>query len=148
MATGIPSGVTTMSISSWTRVKLLSSTIIANTDVPAETFPERGRTALVATMPVPASPSGGQSGDAGRELARRVEQLRSLDREGPGRPARGKDAGEDLPELPAKLERRDQGVELTHPQRRPSQPVRGSTGNIPEASPTPTLCSPVSRQWT
>ena len=28
-----------------------------NTDVPAETFPERGRTALVATMPVPASPS-------------------------------------------------------------------------------------------
>ena len=28
-------------------------------DLPADTLPDRGRTALVATMPVPASPSGG-----------------------------------------------------------------------------------------
>ena len=26
--------------------------------------------------------------------------------------------------------------------------VRGSMGNMPEASPTPILCSPVSFQWT
>ena len=45
----------TMSISSCTRDSCFSRTIIANTEVPADTFPERGRTALVATMPVPAS---------------------------------------------------------------------------------------------
>ena len=33
-----------------------------NEEVPAETFPVRCLTALVATIPVPASPSGGQSG--------------------------------------------------------------------------------------
>ena len=47
-----------------------SSTTIANTEVPAETLPERGRTAFVATIPVPASPSGGQSGIAGARSAR------------------------------------------------------------------------------
>ena len=31
-------------------------------EVPADTFPVRCLTALVATMPVPASPSGGQTG--------------------------------------------------------------------------------------
>ena len=35
---------------------------MAKTDVPAETLPVRSATLLVATMPVPASPSGGQSG--------------------------------------------------------------------------------------
>ena len=33
-----------------------------NEEVPADTFPVRCLTALVATMPVPASPSGGQTG--------------------------------------------------------------------------------------
>ena len=36
--------------------------------VPAETLPVRGRTELVATMPVPASPSGGHSGTPGRSM--------------------------------------------------------------------------------
>ena len=35
---------------------------MANTEVPAETFPVRFLTAFVATIPVPASPSGGQNG--------------------------------------------------------------------------------------
>ena len=62
MATGLPVGVVTMSISGWTFFMASSSTIMANTDVPAETLPVRLATLLVATMPVPASPSGGQSG--------------------------------------------------------------------------------------
>ena len=33
--------------------------------VPADTLPVRGATALVAVMPVPASPSGGQNGMPG-----------------------------------------------------------------------------------
>ena len=35
---------------------------MAKTEVPAETLPVRSATLLVATIPVPASPSGGQSG--------------------------------------------------------------------------------------
>ena len=35
---------------------------MANTDVPADTFPVRFATLFVAAIPVPASPSGGQSG--------------------------------------------------------------------------------------
>ena len=35
---------------------------MAKTEVPAETFPVRSAMLLVATIPVPASPSGGQSG--------------------------------------------------------------------------------------
>ena len=36
-----------------------------NTEVPADTLPVRGATAFVAIMPVPASPSGGQTGQPG-----------------------------------------------------------------------------------
>ena len=46
---------------------------MAKMDVPAETLPVRGATAFVAAMPVPASPSGGQSGmPAGRSPPRYV----------------------------------------------------------------------------
>ena len=62
IATGAPVGVATRSISGYTRLSGCSSTAIANTDVPALTLPVRGATELVAVMPVPASPSGGQSG--------------------------------------------------------------------------------------
>ena len=56
--------------------RAFSSTTIANTDVPADTLPVRLATLFVATIPVPASPSGGQSGipassvpDTSRSLA-------------------------------------------------------------------------------
>ncbi|MPM68055.1 hypothetical protein SDC9_114981 [bioreactor metagenome] len=62
IATASPAGVVTMSISSYTLESAFSSTIIANTLVPALTLPVRGRTLLVATIPVPASPSGGHIG--------------------------------------------------------------------------------------
>ena len=62
IATRFPSGVVTMSIISLGLDSSFSRTIIEKEDVPAETLPVRGRTAFVATMPVPASPSGGQSG--------------------------------------------------------------------------------------
>ena len=67
IATGLPVGVVTRSISGYTRLSGRSSTTIEKMEVPADTLPVRGATALVAVMPVPASPSGGQSGiPAGR----------------------------------------------------------------------------------
>ena len=42
-----------------------SKTIMLKMEVPAETLPVRGRTLLVAVIPVPASPSGGQRGQPG-----------------------------------------------------------------------------------
>ena len=124
IATGLPSGVTTMSISSWTRARLLSSTIIANTEVPAETFAERGRTALVATMPVPASPSGGHSGmPAGSLPLGSISFAPSAVSRPAGRPA-GRTLGEDVAELPAQLSRCDEGVEPRHPRRVPVTGLR------------------------
>ena len=62
MATGLPVGVVTISISGYTFERAFSSTIMAKTLVPADTLPVRTATALVAAMPVPASPSGGARG--------------------------------------------------------------------------------------
>ena len=62
IATRLPSGVVTMSIISYGLDNSFSNTIMENEEVPADTFPVRCLTALVATMPVPASPSGGQTG--------------------------------------------------------------------------------------
>ena len=62
MATGRPSGVVTRSISGCTFASGFSSTTMAKTLVPALTLPVRTATLSVAAMPVPASPSGGQSG--------------------------------------------------------------------------------------
>ena len=64
IATGRPVGVVTMSISRCTP-RGLSVTIIAKSEVPALTLPVRTRTAFVAAMPVPASPSQGASGMPG-----------------------------------------------------------------------------------
>ncbi len=54
---------------------------MAKTEVPAETLPVRAATLLVATMPVPASPSGGQSGIPAWSCAAGVDQLGALGRE-------------------------------------------------------------------
>ena len=43
-------------------IKLINDPAIANTLVPADTFPVRTATLFVATIPVPASPSGGHIG--------------------------------------------------------------------------------------
>ncbi len=137
-----------MSISSWTRERLFSSTIMAKTEVPAETLPVRGRTALVATMPVPASPSGGQNGMPAASLPVGIEQPCPLGGELPGRPAGREHLGEDVAQLPAELARRDQGVELLDHASASQSQVAGSIGNMPEASPTPISFSPVSFQWT
>ena len=55
-----------MSIISYGFDNSFSNTIIEKEEVPADTLPVRCLTALVATMPVPASPSGGQTGTAFR----------------------------------------------------------------------------------
>ena len=62
IATALPVGVVTMSTSGYQPFSGRSRTAIAKTDVPAETLPVRAATLFVATMPVPASPSGGASG--------------------------------------------------------------------------------------
>src|SRR5574344_2168263 len=62
IATSEPSGVVTISIISDGFDKSFSSTIIEKDEVPADTLPVRCLTAFVATIPVPASPSGGQRG--------------------------------------------------------------------------------------
>ena len=62
--------------------------------VPTLTLPVRGATALVATMPVPASPSGGHSGMPGLQGARRVEQRGAGLGQPPGVLAREQDLGE------------------------------------------------------
>ena len=62
IATASPVGVVTRSISVWTFSNAFSSTIIAKTEVPADTFPVLTATLFVATIPVPASPSGGHTG--------------------------------------------------------------------------------------
>ena len=51
-----------MSISLYGLESSFSRTIMANTEVPAETLPVRTATLFVATIPVPASPSGGHIG--------------------------------------------------------------------------------------
>ena len=60
--TRAPSGVVTRSISGYTFANGFSRTTMANTEVPAEILPVRTATLFVATIPVPASPSGGQNG--------------------------------------------------------------------------------------
>ena len=62
IATRLPSGVVTRSICGYTFSSAFSRTTIPNIEVPADTFPVRCLTLFVATIPVPASPSGGQSG--------------------------------------------------------------------------------------
>ena len=62
MATGKPVGVVTISISRYIFESDFSRTSMAKAEVPAETLPVRGATELVATMPVPASPSEGAKG--------------------------------------------------------------------------------------
>jgi hypothetical protein len=147
IATGLPSGVTTMSISSWTRARLFSSTIIANTDVPAETFPERGRTAFVATMPVPASPSGGHRGMPAESAPEGSSSFAPAAVSFPAGWPAGRTAGRMSRSFQpsARGATRASNVAI----RAASQsPLRGSMGNMPEASPTPIVCWPVSFQWT
>ena len=62
MATRLPSGVVTMSISVCKSFRGFSRTTIEKNEVPAEILLVRCATLFVATIPVPASPSGGQSG--------------------------------------------------------------------------------------
>ena len=61
IATRSPAGVVTRSSSWCTRLSWCSSTTMAKMLVPALTLPVRGATELVATIPVPASPSGGHT---------------------------------------------------------------------------------------
>ena len=129
--------------SSWcTLLSGFSSTTIAKMLVPTLTLPVRGATAFVATMPVPASPSGGHSGMPGRQRAGGVEQRGALLGQPAGVLAGEQDLGQQrAPSVGAR------GTAGEHPlRRRRSSPV--SIGNMPEASPMPSTLRPVSFQCT
>ena len=109
-----------------------SSTIMANTLVPADTLPVRGATALVAAMPVPASPRG-EPGHAG--LQARWGPAAGPPRSGGRRPLRRTAPGQNVPQLPG-VAQGHQGVKGLH-HGLVIVPVLLSMGNMPLASPTP-----------
>ena len=147
IATRLPSGVVTRSMASYTFCSSFSRTIIANTLVPADTLPVLLATELVAAIPVPASPSGGQSGMP----ACRV-------------PVGSNRAAPSSVRVPAAspavstfgmISRSFHGNFLSATSSSNcsiifalKSPVSISIGNIPEASPTPRTRSPVSFQCT
>ena len=100
IATGLPLGVVTISISGWSFESSFSKTIIAKTDVPAETFPVRSATLFVATMPVPASPSGGQSGIPAWSCPVGSSSLAPSSVSTPGGISGDQDLRKNVPELP------------------------------------------------
>ena len=145
IATGAPSGVVTISIISDGSESSFSRTIIEKDDVPAETLPVRFLTAFVATIPVPASPSGGQSGVPGcndPDVSRRAAP--SGVRHPASAPAvRGSGSMSVMVHAYPYLETRLSNCAIIvslyviFPE---------SIGNMPEASPTPSTFSPVSLQ--
>ena len=141
IATGRPDGVVTMSISGYAPERGFSSTTIANTLVPAETLPVRAATAFVATMPVPASPSGGAMSAPGLRTPvgsmRRAPSSVSRPAAAPAGRTSGSSAARSAPDAARYFSRRAA-----------SHPPEASTGNIPDASPTPSAFTPESRQWT
>ncbi len=84
---------------------------MAKTEVPAETLPVRSATLLVATMPVPASPSGGQSGMPACSSPAGVEQLCAFFGQNAGGIPGEQDFGQDVLEFPREVFRCDAFVE-------------------------------------
>ncbi len=146
IATGSPAGVATTSISICTCSSGRSSTTIAKILVPALTFPVRGLTAPVATIPVPASPSGGHSGmpDSRRPLGSRSAAPARV-RAPAARPA-GSTSGSTpltgLPSAPPASESNFPSFSMSK-----ASPLTARE-NMPEASPTPSTRLPVSFQCT
>lgn len=112
---------------------------MAKIEVPADTLPVRGATALVATIPVPASPSGGAKGrpTGSRPFIQAEPSAVSRPASCPASRTRGSTS------------RMFQGWSRVSCSNFFSissfqLPVALSMGNIPEASPTPTTFSPVS----
>ena len=82
--------------------------------VPALTLPVRGATELVATMPVPASPSGGHSGIAGPQSPGRIEQPGAGLGAASRRPPRRSDGRQQVGQPPGQAGVGDQVVEVAH----------------------------------
>ena len=147
MATGAPDGVVTMSISVCTRESARSSTIIAKIEVPAETLPVRTPTLLVAAMPVPASPSGGQSGmpasSSPETSSRRAPASVRTPASSPAQSTWGR--------MSPSFQVKPRGINLSSSSstmRASKSSASLSIGNIPEASPMPSTRLPVSIQCT
>ena len=144
IATASPDGVVTISICLWSFASGFSRTTIANTDVPAETLPVLGATLFVATIPVPASPSGGQNGipalrfpDISRSFAPLSVSVPALI------PAVSTSGSNDKTGLSKPWERAILSNFSDISELYVS--VAESTGNIPDASPIPSTRLPVSR---
>ena len=115
-------------------------------EVPAEMFPVRTLTLLVAVMPVPASPSGGHMGTPGCRFPSGSRILAPSALKYPAFSPAGSTLG--------------RMSFSSHPRRlwavsasnfavisASKSQVSESTGNMPEASPTPSTRSPESCQW-
>ena len=146
MATGSPAGVATRSISRCTWDRGFSSTTMAKMEVPADTFPVLGETLLVAAMPVPASPSGGQKGTPGRKAPVGSRSLAPSSVSSPAGSPASRTWGSTCSSFQGRRSRssRPSNWESIFEQNRPGS----STGNMPAASPTPSTFCPVSFQWT
>ena len=120
---------------------------MAKMDVPAETLPVRGATELVATIPVPASPSGGQSGMPGRSRpvgsSSAAPASVSVPAGWPATAMAGSSSARvsSTPASAASWSNRA-SIVASYP------PVAASIGTMPLASPMPRTFSPVSCQCT
>ena len=119
---------------------------MANTEVPADTLPVRTETLFVATIPVPASPSGGQSGipplrfpETSRSFAPSSVSTPALS-PAVSTPGIISSSFHEKPLSAIALLNLATISEL-------NCLVDESIGNIPDASPTPRTFSPVSFQW-
>ena len=115
--------------------------------VPALTLPVRGATLFVATMPVPASPSGGQNGMPGCSVPVGSSRFAPSTVSIPASSPAGKTVGNSLtrstgqPCLSASA-LNFASIAASYP------PVVLSIGNMPLASPSPSTLRPVSCQCT
>ena len=147
IATGWPDGVVTRSISSRGPDSGPSRTTIAKALVPAETLPVRGSTAWVATMPVPASPSGGAVIAPGCNVPvgsrRAAPSGVRCPASCPATSTSGSRSGSDqgIAAIGSSAEVRSSS---SASKASPEEPI----GNMPLASPTPSTFLPVSFQCT
>ena len=115
--------------------------------MPAETLPVRTRTLFVAAMPVPASPSGGQSGAPGSSVPVGSSSFAPSAVSVPASSPAVRTAGKIAPSFHGKPLSACSASNFSIISASNAF-VSLSIGNMPEASPMPSTFSPVSFQWT
>ena len=115
--------------------------------VPALTLPVRGATEFVATIPVPASPSGGHMVAPGLSAPVGSSRCAPSGLNSPaGCPATRTGGSSSTSCVGSALSAVSRSNAASIAESYPPAPV--SMGNMPLASPTPRQCRPLSFQWT